>query len=86
MVNIEAKSVVDLEDDAIKSSIKGAEITEGIVLGRDGYGDKFELNRVSGKLSFTKYSGADSFVVEGITVPTSATWLFQCTALSQRVL
>lgn len=86
MVDIDANRVVDLEEQAEKSSIRGAEISEGMILGRDGYGDTFELNRVSGKLSFTKYSGTKSFVVEGITVPTSATWTFQCKASKQRVL
>ncbi|MCS4281709.1 hypothetical protein [Stenotrophomonas rhizophila] len=85
MVDFDNKQVIDLENGP-KSAIRAADITAAMIIGADGYGNRFTLNRVSGRLKFTRSSGINSFVAQGITVPTTSTWEFQCRASPDRVI
>lgn len=85
--------VVDLENGQIRSpedsdspetsewfTVRDLKVTEGRILGKTKFGSVFDLNRISLKLSYTKLLGEESFKVQGITVPTTSTWTYQCSA------
>ncbi len=79
--------VVDLDNGQVRSPeaddrfiVRNLEVTEGKILGKTDFGSVFDLNRISLKLSYTKFLGEEGFNVQGINVPISSTWTFQCTA------
>ncbi|WP_157173525.1 hypothetical protein [Stenotrophomonas maltophilia] len=84
-VDLDAGQVEDLENGP-RWTVKSLNVTEAYIEGKTDFGSDFLLSRVTGQLSYTKYSGIDSFVLEGINVPTYGVWVYQCSASGERVV
>lgn len=84
-VDLDAGQVEDLENGP-RWTVKNVKVTEGFIEGKTEFGSDFLLSRVTGQLSYIKYSGIDSFVLEGINVPTYGVWVYQCSASGERVV
>ena len=85
--------IVDLENDQVRSPeigedtgvsdwhiVRNLEVTEGMIVGKTRLGSVFELNRISLKLSYTKFLAEKGVSVQGIDLPIFSTWTFQCAA------
>ncbi|HHA2457774.1 TPA: hypothetical protein ACOENU_000260 [Stenotrophomonas maltophilia] len=83
-VDLDAGQVEDLENGP-RWTVKSLKVTEAYIEGKTDFGSDFLLSRVTGQLSYIKYSGIDSFVLEGINVPTYGVWVYQCSASGERV-
>ncbi|MBA0432593.1 hypothetical protein D7Y53_22030 [Stenotrophomonas maltophilia] len=84
-VDIDGGQVEDLENGP-RWTVKNLKVTEGFIEGKTEFGSDFLLSRVTGQLSYIKYSGTENFVLEGITVPTYGVWVYQCSATDERVV
>lgn len=84
-VDLDAGQIEDLENGP-RWTVKNLKVTEGFIEGKTEFGSDFLLSRVTGQLSYVKYSGTESFVQEGIDVPTYAVWVYQCSATGKRVV
>ncbi|WP_143048218.1 MULTISPECIES: hypothetical protein [Stenotrophomonas] len=84
-IDLDAGQVEDLENGP-RWAVKDLKVTDGFIEGKTGFGSDFLLSRVTGQLSYIKYSGIDSFALEGITVPTYGVWVYQCSATGERVV
>lgn len=84
-IDLDAGQVEDLENGP-RWAVKDLKVTEGFIEGKTQFGSEFLLSRVTGQLSYIKYSGIDSFALEGITVPTYGVWVYQCSATDERVV
>lgn len=84
-VDLYADQVEDLENGP-RWTVKNLKVTEGFIEGKTEFGSDFLLSRVTGQLSYIKYSGTQSFSLEGISVPTYAVWVYQCSATGERTV
>lgn len=84
-IDLDAGQVEDLENGP-RWAVKDLKVTDGFIEGKTQFGSEFLLGRVTGQLSYIKYSGIESFVLEGITVPTYGVWVYQCSATGERVV
>lgn len=79
--------IIDLEHGQVRNPeagdrfvVRNLEVSEGRIVGKTDFGSVFDLNRISLNLSYTKFLGEEGINFQGIAVPTSSTWTFQCNA------
>lgn len=81
VVDAGTSQIMTPEDESFALNIDGLSNTR--IHGMSKQGFKFDLNRISGELVFTRFIGNTKVVIQGIALPSSSTWKFQCKASSR---
>lgn len=79
--------IIDLEKGEISSpdenefsTVRNLKVTKGSIRGTTEIGNAFFLNRISLKLSYTRFLNQKGVTIQNIQLPQSSTWTFQCKA------